>query len=106
MFKALSGETRLRILGLLHDGELCVCDLMAVLQLLQSTISRHLSFLRNTGWVDDRTCGVWMYYSIVKNGSCLGKSLLTVLREYLSAFEVAVADREKLAGFSKNNSCA
>ncbi|MBU4034431.1 MAG: metalloregulator ArsR/SmtB family transcription factor, partial [Proteobacteria bacterium] len=45
-FKALSEEPRLRILALLLSGELCVCDLMAVLQLPQSTISRHLAYLR------------------------------------------------------------
>ena len=64
MFKALSDETRLRILCLLLEGELCVCDSMAVLQLPQSTVSRHLAYLKNAGWVDDRRCGVWMYYSM------------------------------------------
>jgi len=64
LFKALSDETRLRILSLLTAGELCVCDLMEVLQLPQSTVSRHLAYLRNTGLVDDRRQGVWMYYRL------------------------------------------
>jgi ArsR family transcriptional regulator len=106
MFKALSDETRLRILCLLLDGELCVCDLMAVLQLPQSTVSRHLAYLKNSGWVDDRRAGVWMYYSIVDNGNNLQKSLLESLRENLPVQEVAVADRERLAGFGKNSTCA
>jgi ArsR family transcriptional regulator len=63
-FKALSDETRLRILALLTQGELCVCDLMAVLQLPQSTVSRHLAYLRNAGLLTDRREGVWMYYRI------------------------------------------
>nr|HXK57067.1 metalloregulator ArsR/SmtB family transcription factor [Gammaproteobacteria bacterium] len=50
LFKALSDETRLRILCLLLEGELCVCDIMAVLQLPQSTVSRHLAYLKNAGW--------------------------------------------------------
>ncbi|HEX9779019.1 MAG TPA: metalloregulator ArsR/SmtB family transcription factor, partial [Geopsychrobacteraceae bacterium] len=54
LFKALSDETRLRILALLQAGELCVCDLMAILDLPQSTVSRHLAYLRNAGLVDDR----------------------------------------------------
>lgn len=64
IFKALSAETRLRILALLTHGELCVCDLMAVLQLPQSTVSRHLAYLRNTGLVVDRREGAWMYYRL------------------------------------------
>ena len=64
LFKALSDETRLRILGLLSGGELCVCDLMAVLELPQSTVSRHLAYLRNTGLVEDRRQGVWMNYRL------------------------------------------
>ncbi len=106
MFKALSDETRLRILCLLLDGELCVCDIMAVLKLPQSTVSRHLAYLKNSGWVDDRRCGVWMYYSIMDNGNTLQKRLLESLRESLPSLEVAVADRERLSGFSQHNSCA
>lgn len=63
-FKALSDETRLRILALLTQGELCVCDLMEVLQLPQSTVSRHLAYLRNAGMISDRRDGVWMYYRL------------------------------------------
>jgi ArsR family transcriptional regulator, arsenate/arsenite/antimonite-responsive transcriptional repressor len=106
MFKALSDETRLRILCLLLDGDLCVCDLMAVLQLPQSTVSRHLAYLKNAGFVDDRRCGVWMYYSIVENVSNLQQYLLKSLRENLPHLEVAVSDRERLAGFARDNSCA
>ncbi len=63
-FKALSDETRLRLLALLSHGELCVCDLMAVLQLPQSTVSRHLAYLKNSGLIVDRRQGVWMYYRL------------------------------------------
>jgi ArsR family transcriptional regulator, arsenate/arsenite/antimonite-responsive transcriptional repressor len=54
LFKALSKPVRLRIPTLLTGGERCICDLMAVLDLPQSTVSRHLSALRNTGWVKGR----------------------------------------------------
>lgn len=105
-FKALSDETRLRILGLLLDGELCVCDIMAVLRLPQSTVSRHLAYLKNAGWVDDRRCGVWMYYSIIENGSTLQRCLLKVLRENLAHSAAVVADRERLSAFGKDSRCA
>ncbi|MRR52881.1 MAG: ArsR family transcriptional regulator [Deltaproteobacteria bacterium] len=106
VFKALSDETRLRILCLLLEGELCVCDLMAVLQLPQSTVSRHLAYLKNSGWVDDRRCGVWMYYSIAENGSELRKGILGALHTALPSQEVAVADRQRLSELSPNTSCA
>lgn len=105
-FKALADETRLRILSLLLEGELCVCDLMAVLQLPQSTVSRHLAYLKNTGWVDDRRCGVWIYYSIVEMNSEPHKSLLQVLRNILPAMGVSDADRQRLHDLSHNSRCA
>lgn len=104
LFKALSDETRLRILCLLLDGELCVCDIMAVLQLPQSTVSRHLAYLKNSGWVDDRRCGVWMYYSII-DGSELQRGLLENLRTSLTSLEVAVSDRLRLNEAGRNNNC-
>ena len=81
MYKALGDVTRLRILGLLHTGERCVCDIMEVLKLPQSTVSRHLAYLRNSGWVGGRRKGKWMYYqlrqSILKKG--LQKKIMTSL---------------------------
>ncbi|WP_028587492.1 ArsR/SmtB family transcription factor [Desulfocurvus vexinensis] len=62
--KALSDGTRLRILNLLGTGELCVCDLMAVLDMPQSSVSRHLAYLRGAGWVAGRRSGKWMYYRL------------------------------------------
>lgn len=73
LFKALSDETRLRILALLTAGELCVCDLMAVLELPQSTVSRHLAYLRNASLVEDRRQGVWMYYRLDTPAAELGE---------------------------------
>ena len=84
-FKALADETRLRILALLTHGELCVCDLMAVLQLPQSTVSRHLAYLRNAGLVDDRRQGVWMYYRLEKQLQVLqGQAWESLLAQMLN----------------------
>lgn len=65
IFKGVSDPIRLRMVGLLlqHD-ELCVCDLMAALQLPQSTTSRHLSYLRRCGWLTSRQDGLWRYYRL------------------------------------------
>jgi ArsR family transcriptional regulator, arsenate/arsenite/antimonite-responsive transcriptional repressor len=64
MFRAFSDRTRLRILHLLKGGELCVCDLVAVLDVPQPTASRHLAYLRQAGLVVARKEGLWSYYSL------------------------------------------
>lgn len=62
--KALADENRLRILYALRDGELCVCQVIALLDLAPSTVSRHLSVLRSARWVESRKDGRWMYYRL------------------------------------------
>lgn len=64
IFKALSDVTRLRVIKLLQERELCVCELMQVLEMSQPRISRHMSVLKNAGLVEDRREGKWVYYSI------------------------------------------
>lgn len=63
-FRALADETRLRCLALLAHGELCVCDLTAVLGLAQPKISRHLAYLREAAIVVDRRQGRWIHYRL------------------------------------------
>ena len=107
IFQSLEEETRLRILALLMEaGELCVCDLIAVLQLPQSTVSRHLSHLKNAGWLQDRREGVWIHYSIVKQPGPLQQSLLPTLRYFLQQQELVKQDMENLKGLAKDSSCA
>ena len=107
IFKALSEETRLRILNLLlTHGELCVCDIMAALELPQSTASRHLAYLKKAGWVDDRREAVWIYYSLAKDENTLRQELVPLLRRHLAAIGVSAADQKRLEEFSKHNSCA
>ncbi|HJX31450.1 MAG TPA: metalloregulator ArsR/SmtB family transcription factor [Thermodesulfobacteriota bacterium] len=62
IFKALSDDTRLRVIKLLQERELCVCELMQVLDMSQPRISRHMSVLKNAGFVDDRREGKWVHY--------------------------------------------
>ena len=62
--KALSDETRLRILNLLYENELCVCVIMELLQITQAKASRHLIYLKNVGLVKDRKQAQWSYYSM------------------------------------------
>lgn len=106
LFKALADETRLRILSLLLEGELCVCDLMEVLRLPQSTVSRHLAYLKNTGWVDDRREGVWMYYSIMSDSSEFNDGVIRFLKGHFDTLTTASADRERLTSLGKGDRCA
>lgn len=61
-FKALADTTRLRILGLLLTGEVCVCHIHASLRISQPKASRHLAYLRKAGLVDTRREGLWVHY--------------------------------------------
>jgi len=100
-FKALSEEPRVRILALLLGGELCVCDLMAVLQLPQSTISRHLAYLRNTGWVETRPLGVWMYYRLAEMPTPLARELVELLGRRLTELPETRQDYKNLEAFRR-----
>jgi ArsR family transcriptional regulator, arsenate/arsenite/antimonite-responsive transcriptional repressor len=65
VLKALSDETRLRILNILYEKELCVCDIKETLQISQAKASRHLIYMKNAGLIKDRKSAQWVYYSIV-----------------------------------------
>jgi len=64
IFKALSDETRLKLLKILEKGEICVCDLVSVLNVSQPKISFHLNVLKEAGLIKDRRQGKWVHYSI------------------------------------------
>jgi ArsR family transcriptional regulator len=64
LFKALSDETRLRILALLKEGELCVCDIAETLEMTQPNISFHLGMMKEAGIIKDRKNGRWIHYSL------------------------------------------
>src|SRR5262245_28529706 len=64
LFKALADATRLRILGLLLSGEVCVCDIHESLKIPQPKASRHLAYLRRAGLVTTRREGLWMHYRL------------------------------------------
>jgi ArsR family transcriptional regulator, arsenate/arsenite/antimonite-responsive transcriptional repressor len=97
LFKSLADETRLRILWLLMcEPELCVCDIMSVLEITQSKASRHLRYLYNLGLVSDRRDGLWMNYRLnVAPGSPEEKQL-QLLAEMLAARPEAKTLKQRL----------
>ena len=102
VFKALSDETRLRIMGLLIAGEeLCVCDIIAALDLPQSTVSRHLAYLRNSGLLEDRRQGVWMYYRLSQDSKKNINYLFDILAVLFNDLDQVAQDRRSLNDFLK-----
>lgn len=86
LFKALSDETRLQMVGLLlRSGELCVCDFVEVLDITQSKASRHLRHLVNAGLLQDRRAGVWVYFRIAESPDPLQGALISMLQDHLPA---------------------
>jgi ArsR family transcriptional regulator len=79
MFRAFSDPTRLRILNLLLQGELCVCDIVNTLDIPQPTASRHLAYLRESDLVKVRREGLWMYYKLAAPQTAFHKKLIDCL---------------------------
>ena len=97
--KALADETRLRIVSILMTaGKLCVCDLMKALNLPQSTASRHLAYLRDSGLINDERKGIWMYYSIQDNGTIVSE-VFKSLKIELHDSQIVDRDRRRLLDY-------
>jgi len=79
LFRAFADRTRLRILNVLRDGELCVGDLVEILDVPQPTASRHLAQLRCSGLVRTRKQGLWCFYSLAEADSRFHERLLSCL---------------------------
>lgn len=100
IFKSLSDETRLRILKLLERGELCVCDIVAALDLIQPKVSFHLAVLKEAGLIKDRRQGKWIHYRIDDSDMFKRFVLLSTL-ERISE-ESVIDDTKRLKEFLKN----
>jgi len=107
-FKALSDETRLRILNLLLERECCVCEVMQVLNISQPRASRNLSALYDAGFLKLRREGLWALYSIDKEGLKEHYSeLVGAVRKALQGNETALQDRRRLRNATRvGPSCA
>jgi len=97
ILKALSEETRLRILKLLENGELCVCDIVAALDMVQPKVSFHLNVLKEAGFLKDRKQGRWTHYSI-DDRDFFRRFLLVSILERIPK-EALAKDRKRLEGF-------
>ena len=89
----------LRIINLLFEGELCVCDIMEVLQVNQTKTSRHLSYLKNAGLVADRKQAQWVYYSLTPEGKM--KFIHSLVLDHLRQIPQSTTDLAKLQQWLK-----
>ncbi len=97
LFKALGDPTRLRLLNLLVAGELCVCDIMELLDLPQSTASRHLGYLRRVGLVGARRAGKFVHYRLADGSGPLDRRVAAWLRSAAEDIRGLARERARAA---------
>ena len=96
LFKALADQTRLRILGLLLTGEVCVCHIHESLKIPQSKASRHLAYLRRSGLVETRRDGLWIHYRLGHLADPVLAALADAVRHALTHIDSVRKDAERL----------
>ena len=95
VFKALADRTRLRILALLGNNEVCVCHIHDSLGLPQPTVSRHLAYLRRSGLVAARRDGVWMHYQVSRALDPIVQTVVMAAVEALGQLPATAQDRKQ-----------
>jgi ArsR family transcriptional regulator len=95
-FKAFADPTRLRILGLLAGGEICVCNIHECLDIPQPTASRHLAYLRKKGLVVARKDGLWVHYKLAPLDEPVMRVLMSAVTHVLCHCDAVSKDRQRL----------
>ena len=101
--KALSDETRVRALMMLTGGELCVCQIIEMLGLAPSTVSKHMSILRQASLVETRKEGRWMYYRLSDGEIQTASEILDWLQRHLKKDKRILGDAKKLQLIQKKS---
>jgi ArsR family transcriptional regulator len=96
LFRALADRTRLRLINLMGEDEVCVCFLVEALKLTQPKISRHLAYLRRAGLVAARREGKWMHYRLSAPPDAHAAAIFAAVRSGLSGDSVMQSDRSRL----------
>lgn len=96
LFAALSDATRLRLVNLMAEGEVCVCFFVEVLDQPQPTISRHLAYLRKAGLVTARREGKWMHYRLGEPDSAIAREAFESVLGVISGDPAMQKDRKRL----------
>jgi len=98
LLRALADRTRLRLLNLMGDREVCVCFFVEILKTSQPKISRHLAYLRRAGIVSTRRDGKWMHYRITEPADSTAKRVFDDVRSWLQTDGAMARERERLDG--------
>jgi ArsR family transcriptional regulator, arsenate/arsenite/antimonite-responsive transcriptional repressor len=107
IFKALSDRNRMRIMKLLENRPLCVCEITAVLKLAPSTISKHLSILRQANLIMDEKEGKWVNYRLNQdNFQSYTPDLLKLLHSWLPSDETITRDKRLVAKVNRHHLCS
>jgi ArsR family transcriptional regulator len=104
-FRAFADQTRLRILHLLQGGEICVNDLVEIIDVPQPTASRHLAYLRRAELVVTRKDGLWTYYALAPSRSELHRQLLKCLSKCFEEVPELQKDARRAARLKKLGGC-
>ena len=96
VYAALADPTRLRILSLLGEDEICVCHIHASLDVPQPTASRHLAYLRKSGLVEARREGIWMHYRLAPIGNPVIAAVVKAALHALTHTTISVKDEKRL----------
>ncbi|MGA2298214.1 MAG: metalloregulator ArsR/SmtB family transcription factor [FCB group bacterium] len=106
IFKALSDPNRVRILKMLEFRPLCVCEITYILNMATSTVSKHLSILRDAGFILDQKEGKWVEYKLNKNSSNVEvKQQLSLLPGWLNDDEVIKTYKKRVTEVDRNIIC-
>ena len=106
IFKALGDKNRLRIVKMLQQKSLCVCEITAILELATSTVSRHLSLLRDAEIIGDRKDGKWVdYYLNTRSKNIFISGLLPLISYWLNDDQQVKSDLEKLTKSNRSDLC-
>ena len=107
VFKALSDPNRVRIVKMLEAGELCLCEVREVLDLSNSTVSKHLSILRDADLILDTKDGKWVNYRLNnRSNNSFVRSQLGLVKNSFSDDEQMLSDRKKLQKVDRNSICS
>src|SRR5918992_4068617 len=96
LFRALADATRLRILGLLLTGEVCVCHIHESLRIPQPKASRHLAYLRKAGLVDTRRDGLWIHYRLAVSSDPVLRIIQQAVAQALRHVDAVQKDADRL----------
>jgi ArsR family transcriptional regulator, arsenate/arsenite/antimonite-responsive transcriptional repressor len=105
VLKVLSDKNRLRILKLLENKKLCVCELSAIIGITQPSVSRHSKKLKSVGLINEEQHGFWTDYFLNKPDGAYGKVLMSHIRTWLNDDNVVSRDRERAREVNRFELC-